>query len=79
MLEGIDVLVVNDNKYIVLEIIFNLYNIGINYLNFILYNFNEEYRNIKIVIMLGEVSLVLKYIEEVIDLGYRYIDSLMFI
>ena len=45
--EGIDVLVVNDNKHTVLETISNLYNIGINHLNFIPYNPNEEYRNIK--------------------------------
>lgn len=44
--EGIDVLVVNDNKHTVLETISNLYNIGINHLNFIPYNPNEEYRNI---------------------------------
>ncbi|HEK4723936.1 TPA: AAA family ATPase, partial [Clostridioides difficile] len=41
--EGIDVLVVNDNKHTVLETISNLYNIGINHLNFIPYNPNEEY------------------------------------
>ncbi|MDO0131012.1 sigma 54-interacting transcriptional regulator [Clostridioides difficile] len=73
--EGIDVLVVNDNKHTVLETISNLYNIGINHLNFIPYNPNEEYRNIKIAITPGEASLVPKYIEEVIDLGHRYIDS----
>ncbi|MBY2158315.1 sigma 54-interacting transcriptional regulator [Clostridioides difficile] len=77
--EEIDVLVVNDNKHTVLETISNLYNIGINYLNFIPYNPNEEYRNIKIAITPGESSLVPKYIEEVIDLGHRYIDSSTFI
>ncbi|HBF8535365.1 TPA: sigma-54 interaction domain-containing protein [Clostridioides difficile] len=77
--EGIDVLVVNDNKHTVLETISNLYNIGINHLNFIPYNPNEEYRNIKIAITPGEASLVPKYIEEVIDLGHRYIDSSTFI
>ncbi|EQK02342.1 sigma 54-interacting transcriptional regulator [Clostridioides difficile] len=77
--EGIDVLVVNDNKHTVLETISNLYNIGINHLNFIPYNPNEEYRNIKIAITPGESSLVPKYIEEVIDLGHRYIDSSTFI
>ncbi|HHP5299253.1 TPA: sigma 54-interacting transcriptional regulator, partial [Clostridioides difficile] len=77
--EEIDVLVVNDNKHTVLETISNLYNIGINHLNFIPYNPNEEYRNIKIAITPGESSLVPKYIEEVIDLGHRYIDSSTFI
>ncbi|HBF5147781.1 TPA: sigma-54 interaction domain-containing protein [Clostridioides difficile] len=77
--EGIDVLVVNDNKHTVLETISNLYNIGINHLNFIPYNPNEEYRNIKIAITPGEASLVPKYIKEVIDLGHRYIDSSTFI
>ncbi|HBF4801436.1 TPA: sigma 54-interacting transcriptional regulator [Clostridioides difficile] len=74
-----DVLVVNDNKHTVLETISNLYNIGINHLNFIPYNPNEEYRNIKIAITPGESSLVPKYIEEVIDLVHRYIDSSTFI
>ncbi|MDX5700544.1 hypothetical protein SIK49_11755 [Clostridioides difficile] len=77
--EGIDVLVVNDNKHTVLETISNLYNIGINHLNFIPYNPNEEYRNIKVAITPGEASLVPKYIKEVIDLGHRYIDSSTFI
>ncbi|MCC0694633.1 sigma 54-interacting transcriptional regulator [Clostridioides sp. ES-S-0048-02] len=77
--EGIDVLVVNDNKHTVLETISNLYNIGINHLNFIPYNPNEEYRNIKIAVTPGEADLVPKYIEEVIDLGHRYIDSSTFI
>ncbi|MBY1553821.1 sigma 54-interacting transcriptional regulator [Clostridioides difficile] len=77
--EEIDILVVNDNKHTVLETISNLYNIGINHLNFIPYNPNEEYRNIKIAITPGESSLVPKYIEEVIDLGHRYIDSSTFI
>ncbi|MCC0630794.1 MULTISPECIES: sigma-54-dependent Fis family transcriptional regulator [unclassified Clostridioides] len=77
--EGIDVLVVNDNSHTILETISNLCNIGINHLNFIPYNPNEEYRNIKIAITPGEADLVPKYIEEVIDLGHRYIDSSTFI
>ncbi|TQX65496.1 hypothetical protein D1N53_23245, partial [Clostridioides difficile] len=43
------------------------------------YKPNEEYRNIKIAITPGESSLVPKYIEEVIDLGHRYIDRSTFI
>lgn len=77
--EGIDVLVVNDNNHTVLETISNLYNIGINHLNFIPYNPNEEYKHIKIAITPGERDLVPKYIKEVIDLGHRYIDSSTFI
>ncbi|KPI48786.1 ATPase AAA [Clostridioides difficile] len=77
--EGIDVLVVNDNNHTILETISNLCNIGINHLNFIPYNPNEEYRHIKIAITPGEADLVPKYIEEVIDLGHRYIDSSTFI
>ncbi|MCC0645239.1 MULTISPECIES: sigma-54 interaction domain-containing protein [unclassified Clostridioides] len=77
--EGIDVLVVNDNNHTVLETISNLYNIGINHLNFIPYNPNEEYRHIKIAITPGERELVPEYIKEVIDLGHRYIDSSTFI
>lgn len=77
--EGIDVLVVNDNESTVLETISSLYNIGINHLNFIPYEPNKEYKNIKVAVTPGEMNLVPSYIDEVIDLGHRNIDSSTFL
>lgn len=77
--EGIDVLVVNDNESTILETISSLYNIGINHLNFIPYDSNKEYKDIKVAVTPGEVHLVPSYIDEVIDLGHRNIDSSTFL
>lgn len=77
--EGIDVLVVNDNMQTTLETISNLYSIGINHLNFIPYNKDKEYKDIRVAITPGESSLVPDYIDEIIDLGHRHIDSSTFI
>lgn len=77
--EGIDVLVVNDNKSTVLETISTLYNVGINHLNFIPYDSSKEYKDIKVAVTPGEVNLVPSYIDEVIDLGHRHIDSSTFL
>lgn len=77
--EGIDALVVNDNMQTTLETISNLYSIGINYLNFIPYNKDKEYKDIRVAITPGESSLVPDYIDEIIDLGHRHIDSSTFI
>lgn len=77
--EGIDALVVNDNMQTTLETISNLYSIGINHLNFIPYNKDKEYKDIRVAITPGESSLVPDYIDEIIDLGHRYIDSSTFI
>lgn len=77
--EGIDVLVVNDNESTILETISTLYHVGINHLNFIPYDKNKEYKNIKVAVTPGEVNLVPTYIDEIIDLGHRYIDSSTFL
>jgi transcriptional regulator with PAS, ATPase and Fis domain len=77
--DGIDVLVVNDNKSTVLETMSILYNMGINHLNFVPYDSDKEYKDIKVAITPGEVSLVPSYIDEVIDLGHRHIDSSTFL
>lgn len=77
--EGIDALVVNDNMQTTLETISNLYSIGINHLNFIPYNKDKEYKDIRVAITPGESSLVPDYIDEIIDLGHRHIDSSTFI
>lgn len=76
--EGIDVLVVNDNESTILETISTLYHVGINHLNFIPYEKNKDYKDIKVAVTPGEISLVPNYIEKVIDLGHRYIDSSTF-
>lgn len=77
--DGIDVLVVNDNKSTVLETMSILYNMGINHLNFVPYDSDKEYKDIKVAVTPGEVSLVPSYIDEVIDLGHRHIDSSTFL
>ena len=77
--EGIDALVVNDNMQTTLETISNLYSIGIYHLNFIPYKKDKEYKDIRVAITPGESSLVPDYIDEIIDLGHRHIDSSTFI
>ncbi|MCR8746255.1 sigma 54-interacting transcriptional regulator [Romboutsia lituseburensis] len=77
--EGIDVLVVNDNEHTILETVSSLYDMGINHLNFIQYDPSKEYRHIKVAVTPGESNLVPSYIEEVIDLGHRCIDSSTFL
>ncbi|MFT8316184.1 MAG: sigma 54-interacting transcriptional regulator [Clostridium sp.] len=76
--EGMDVLVVNDNKETTLQIISLLYEIGINHLNFIPYYEERRYENIKVAITPGEVNKVPRHIKEVIDIGDRCIDFLTF-
>lgn len=77
--EGMDVLVVNDNEHTIIETISSLYGLGINHLNFVLYNKNIDQSNIKVAVTPGESNLVPNYIENIIDLGHRYIDSSTFI
>ena len=77
--KDIDVLVVNDNEQTILETISMLYHIGINHLNLIPYNKEKEYKNIKVCITPGEVNLVPSYIDEVIDIGHRFIDISTFL
>ncbi|MEW9076820.1 sigma-54 interaction domain-containing protein [Terrisporobacter glycolicus] len=77
--EGMDVLVVNDNEHTIIETISSLYGLGVNHLNFVLYNKNIDQSNIKVAVTPGESNLVPNYIENIIDLGHRYIDSSTFI
>lgn len=77
--EGIDVLVVNDNEQTILETVSSLYDMGINHLNFVQYDPKKDYSHIKVAVTPGESSLVPSYIEEVIDLGHRCIDSSTFL
>ena len=77
--KDIDVLVVNDNEQTILETISTLYHIGINHLNLIPYEKEKEYKNIKVCITPGEVNLVPSYIDEVIDIGHRFIDISTFL
>lgn len=77
--DGIDVLVVNDNKSTVLETMSILYNMGINHLNFVPYDSNKEYKEMKVAVTPGEVNLVPSYIDEIINLGHRHIDSSTFL
>ncbi|WP_010240719.1 sigma-54 interaction domain-containing protein [Clostridium arbusti] len=76
--EGMDVLVVNDNKETTLQIVSLLYEIGINHLNFIPYYEEREYPDIKVAITPGEINRVPKYIKKVVDIGDRCIDFLTF-
>lgn len=77
--EGIDVLVVNDNEQTIVETISTLYHIGINHLNLIPYDKEKEYTDIKVCVTPGEVQLVPSYIEEIIDIGHRFIDISTFL
>ncbi|WP_195938003.1 sigma-54 interaction domain-containing protein [Romboutsia sp. 1001713B170131_170501_G6] len=77
--KNIDVLVVNDNKETILETISMLYHIGINHLNLIPYDKEKEYKDIKVCVTPGETHLVPDYIEEVIDIGHRFIDISTFL
>lgn len=76
--EGMDVLVVNDNKETTLQIVSLLYEIGINHLNFIPYYEEREYPNIKVAITPGEMNRVPEYIQKIVDIGDRCIDFLTF-
>ncbi|CEN77296.1 sigma-54 dependent transcriptional regulator [[Clostridium] sordellii] len=77
--KGMDVLVVNDNEQTILETMSTLYHIGINHLNLIPYDKNNEYKYIKVCVTPGEVHLVPEYIDEIIDIGHRFIDISTFL
>ncbi|GAA0106101.1 sigma 54-interacting transcriptional regulator [Paraclostridium sordellii] len=77
--KGMDVLVVNDNEQTILETMSTLYHIGINHLNLIPYDKNNEYKHIKVCVTPGEVHLVPEYIDEIIDIGHRFIDISTFL
>lgn len=77
--KGMDVLVVNDNEQTILETMSTLYHIGINHLNLIPYDKNNEYKYIKVCVTPGEVHLVPEYMDEIIDIGHRFIDISTFL
>ena len=77
--KGMDVLVVNDNEQTILETMSTLYHIGINHLNLIPYDKNNKYKHIKVCVTPGEVHLVPEYIDEIIDIGHRFIDISTFL
>ncbi|MDU4951628.1 MAG: sigma 54-interacting transcriptional regulator [Clostridium cadaveris] len=71
---NVEVLVVNDNYETTLEMTSLLYELGIDHLKLVPYDFKGEYKNIKIAITPGESKFIPKHIENVIDLGNRIID-----
>lgn len=77
--EGVDVLVVNDNKETTLEMLSLLYQLGINHLNLIPYEEGKDYSYINIAITPGESRVVPTYINEIIDVGDRCIDMSAFL
>lgn len=79
LLQGINVLIVNDFDEIILEIISLFYKIGVINIRLILYMNDNNYKNIKIVIILGVLEKVFSFILDIFDLGYRYIDIFIFI
>nr|WP_276576089.1 sigma 54-interacting transcriptional regulator [Oceanirhabdus seepicola] len=76
--DNMDILVVNDNYETTLQTVSLLYQIGINHLNLIPYDFKNDYENIKIAITPGESNFVPQYIDKIIDLGNRIIDIATF-
>lgn len=73
--KGKSVLVVNDNISTTIQTTNLLYEIGVNHLNLISYNNNEELsNNIKIAITPGESQFVPNFIENIIDVGNRCLD-----
>ena len=79
MPEGMDVLVVNDNKETTLQMLSLFYELGINHLNLIPYEEGIDYRYINVAITPGETRFVPSYIEEIIDVGDRCIDMSTFL
>ncbi|WBW97712.1 sigma-54 interaction domain-containing protein [Oceanirhabdus sp. W0125-5] len=72
--DNMDVLVANDNYETTLQTVSLLYEIGINHLNLIPYDFKSNYENIKIAITPGESNFVPEHVDKIIDLGNRIID-----
>ncbi|MCM1989967.1 sigma-54 interaction domain-containing protein [Oceanirhabdus seepicola] len=73
------ILVVNDCQETTLQMVALLYQIGVKHVNMIPYNPNENDESIKISITPGEVHRVPSYIENIIDVGHRCLDSYTFI
>jgi len=73
--KGTEVLLVNDEMENAEEVIKLLREIGVDYLNYIPYAPGNRVKgNAKIAITPGEVALVPKHIETIIDIGARVID-----
>lgn len=72
-------LVVNDNKETTLETVSLLYQIGISNLELIPYDPGKAYEDIKIAVTPDEEEEVPKYIETIINVGNRCIDTSIFI
>ena len=71
---GIDVLVVNDDDETTKETVELLIELGITHINLIPYEKEGKYKNIQLAITPGEKRYVPSYLDEVIDIGNRYID-----
>ena len=71
---GFDVLVVNDDDETTKETVKLLIELGITHINLIPYEKEGKYRNIQLAITPGEKKYVPLYLDEVIDIGNRYID-----
>lgn len=73
--EKTKVLVVNDCDETIHQLISLLYQIGINHLTLVPYNSEERDESIKIAITPGEAHLVPSYIENIMDVGNRWLDA----
>lgn len=74
--KGTKVLVVNDCYETTLQTLSIIYQLGINHLQLIPYNENEEQdTSIKVAITPGEIESVPKYIENILDIGQRCLDT----
>lgn len=74
-----NVLVVNDNNTTTIETVRILYQLGIDHLNLIPFNnkikFEKRYKDISIAISPNELDKVPKFINKIVDIGHRCIDS----
>lgn len=72
-----NVLVVNDTYETAVQTLCSLYELGMNHINLVPYDPNEEdnfnNKNFEICITANEVHLVPKYIQKIINIGYREI------
>lgn len=79
---GTDVLVVNDSKESTIQSTNSLYELGLNHLNLIPYIPEEDdgrWNHIKVAITPGEAEIVPSYIENIIDVQNRCIDTNTFV
>lgn len=72
-----DVLVVNDTYETAVQTLCSLYELGMNHINLVPFDPNDadnnQYKNFNISITANEVHLVPKYIQKIINIGYREI------